>query len=323
MSDAAHHTCLLARRQVVNHYQPIIDLQTGAMLGVEVLGRLTDGQTIIPPSVFLPSLDTGQLLDLLFVSLARGLEVLAACSATHPAMFMSFNVSPSAMLRPGFAATLLKSLASERVDPALITLEILEDDEFLSVPAARAVVTELQTAGIRIALDDVGVGYSSLSRLRELSVDKIKLDQTFTRELHRKPEGLHFVSAMQSLARGLHSTLVVEGVETPEIMGALGVLGVQAAQGYGIARPMPQAALLDWLAKHEPHVIERGPRNLLSSAKPISGFTASSTGTTTTLPRGSRRPPTCGGPCRTRSRPTRRGRKRCLHSGRQRCRSGR
>ena len=222
MSDAAHHACLLARRQVVNHYQPIVDLQTGAMLGVEVLGRLTEGQTIIPPAVFLPSFGTDQLLDLLFVSLGRGLEALAACSATYPSMFMSFNVSPSVMVRRDFIATLVDVLAAEHIDPTRITLEILEDDEFLSVPAARSAVTELQAAGLHIALDDVGAGYSSLSRLRELAVDKIKLDQTFTRELDRKPEGLHFVSAMQSLARGLHSMLVVEGVETREIKDALG-----------------------------------------------------------------------------------------------------
>ena len=113
--------------------------------------------------------------------------------------------------------------------------------------------------------DDVGTGYSSLNRLRELAVDKIKLDQAFVRTLTHQPESLHFVAAMLSLARGLHTMLIVEGVETPGIMQALAVLGVQAAQGYAISRPMSRVALLDWVAAYAPGPACREPRSLLGA----------------------------------------------------------
>ena len=265
MSNATHHARLLSWGQVLNHYQPIVNLQSGALLGVEVLGRLIDGPNIISPGVFLPSLDVEQLGDLLFKSLADGLTTLAACDRAHPSLFMSFNVSPSVMVRPGFVAKLLRQLQARDVAPRRITLEILEDDEFLSMPAACRVIGEIKAAGVCIAIDDLGTGYSSLSRLQALAVDKIKLDQVFVRGLRQKPEGLHFVAAMQALARGLHGTLVVEGVETAEIMSALGVLGVQAVQGYAIARPMPSAALIDWAARFRPVPIDRQPQNLLGA----------------------------------------------------------
>ncbi len=265
MSDATLHAALLAQGQVLNHYQPIVNLQSGRLLGVEVLGRLVHGATIIPPGVFLPDLSEDQLEELLFVSLSQGFEALAVCAAMQPDLFMSFNVSPSVMLRSRFVTTLLALLTLEAVDPRQIVLEILEDDDFLSIPAAQGVLEELHAAGIRIALDDVGVGYSSLSRLRELKVDKIKLDQSFVRELQRKPEGLHFVSAMQSLSRGLHAELVVEGVETAQILSALGVMGVQAAQGYGIARPMPLPALIAWVSQRKAEPVARMPCNLLGA----------------------------------------------------------
>ncbi len=134
------------------------------------------------------------------------------------------------------------------------------------MPEARTCLGDLHGEGIRIALDDVGSGYSSLNRLRELRVvDKIKLDQAFVRGMAAEPEGMHFVSAMMSLARGLHEGLIVEGVETPEIMQALSVIGVEDAQGYAIARPMPACALAEWLAGWVPKPVEREPTSLLGA----------------------------------------------------------
>lgn len=265
MSDPARYALLLARGQVVNHYQPIISLRSGKVLGVETLARLVNGSNLIQPAMFLPCLSTDALRDLLFASLPNGLATLAACDRTYPGLLMSFNVSPSVMLRRGFLDTLLEALSLHRMDADRITLEVLEDAEFPNPCAARELFQELRTAGIGIALDDVGSGYSSLNRLRELSVDKIKLDQAFVRELQRAPEGLHFVSAMLSLARGLHKPLIVEGVETAEIMHALGVLGVEGAQGYAIARPMPEAALMEWLDGRKAAPASREPCSLLGA----------------------------------------------------------
>ena len=100
-------------------------------------------------------------------------------------------------------------------------------------------------------------------RLRELPVDVVKLDQAFVRGVPQKPDDLQFVASMISLARGLQKTLVVEGVETPEIVNALQVLGVDGAQGYAIARPMPAGVLRDWLAAHVETRSTLAPTSLL------------------------------------------------------------
>ncbi len=269
--DMTHGSRAYARMlfagQVVNHYQPIVNLQTGKVVGAEILARLSDGKSpVILPAAFLPTFEIQALDKLLFTSLPMGLAILERASRTHPDIYVSFNVSPRVMASSDFASRFLRALSAHKTDPGRIVLEILEDDEFLSLPEARACLEDLHGEGIRIALDDVGSGYSSLNRLRELRVvDKIKLDQAFVRGMAAEPEGMHFVSAMMSLARGLHEGLIVEGVETPEIMQALSVIGVEDAQGYAIARPMPAGALAEWLAGSVPKPVEREPTSLLGA----------------------------------------------------------
>jgi EAL domain-containing protein (putative c-di-GMP-specific phosphodiesterase class I) len=256
---------LLATGRLVNHYQPIVNLQSGAVIGLEVLARLRDGTRLLAPGEFLPALDIDGLERLLFTSIPPGLATLAACDSNTRELFISFNASPPVILRNNFVERFIAALSSAHIEPGRVTLEVLEDDEFLSLPAAKRRIAELHAAGIRVALDDVGTGYSSLNRLRELAVDKIKLDQSFVRTLTREPESLHFVSAMLSLARGLHNQLIVEGVETAEIMQALAVLGIEGAQGYAISCAMPRELLLPWLANHVAAPIGREPCSLLGA----------------------------------------------------------
>jgi EAL domain-containing protein (putative c-di-GMP-specific phosphodiesterase class I) len=270
MRSSPRFAALIAGGQVVNHYQPITDLRTGALLGVEVLGRLQEHGRLIPPGEFLPGMDTPELEALLFASMPAGLDLLsrliaAAPNGTGGELFMSFNVSPAVMLRPAFVARVVALANQAGIPPGGLTLEILEGDEFSDLDGAQTVLAQLTAGGVSLALDDVGTGYSSLARMRALPVDKVKLDQGFVRGLSLRPEKLHFVSSLVSLARGLRKMLVVEGVETPEIMQALGVLGVQAAQGYAIARPMPGAALQHWVDTRVAAPIDRGCDTLLSA----------------------------------------------------------
>ena len=252
--------------RLVNHYQPIVNLQTGAILGFEILGRLLRGNTIVPPAVFLPNFDEASLEALLFTSVRQSARFAAACDSRHGAFFLSFNVSPTVMLRDNFVANLLALLRDINLPCRRITLEILENDEFLSLPAARTVLWALHEHGICIALDDVGTGYSSLNRLQELPmVNKIKLDQTFVRGIEVEPSGLHFVVAMLTLARSLRDEMFVEGVETEEILQALTVLGVEGAQGYAIARPLPAGEAVAWLARRHVQAASRIPASLLGA----------------------------------------------------------
>lgn len=262
-SDAELHRSLLSQGKLINHYQPIVGLCSGEVFGVEVLGRLQDGGQLIPPGAFLGHFGLAELDTLLFQSLRMGFETLRSCSARYPELTMAFNVSPALLGSTGFSRRMISTLREAEVDPHRITLEILEGDEFTCPTAAFGEVGALREAGVSIALDDVGTAYSSLMRLRDLPVDVLKLDQAFVRFLLEKPDDLQFVNSMVVLARGLRKRLVVEGVEHADIVNALQVLGVDGAQGFAIARPMPAERLSLWLAGHRARRRDRRPNCLL------------------------------------------------------------
>ena len=262
-NDARNYIDLLRSGCLNVHFQPIVNLRSGEVKGVEALGRLNDHGCIVSPKVFLQHFSALELRDLLFQSLDQGLAALESCSATHPNLRLSLNVDPSMFFEHEFASAFLDRASI--ADPSRITIEILESGEILNTKLACEQIAILRTSGIRIALDDVGSAYSSLMRLRTLPVDAIKLDQAFVCELHRRPEDLVFVSSMMSMARGLKKTLVVEGVETTDILDALRVLGVEMAQGYAIARPMSVTSLVNWLGAYTPEAATSQPHSLLGS----------------------------------------------------------
>ena len=264
-AKARRHRLLLDNGGLVNHYQPIVNLRTGELESVEILCRLQDGNQIIPPSEFLAGFGLTELDTLLFLSLEAGILTLQACRLSHPALKMSVNVHTAVLTHDGFAGRLIAALREQQMDPRRITLEILEGDDFLNIESAFAEIQILRAAGIQIALDDVGSGYSSLKRLRELPVDSFKLDQAFVRGLLQQPDDLQFVASMISLARGLRKKLVVEGVENSDIANALQVLGVGLAQGYAIARPMPTDVLRYWMASRSETRCSREVRCMLGA----------------------------------------------------------
>ena len=260
-NEAVEYTQLLRSGGLRLYYQPIVNLRSGEVRGFEGLGRLDASGHIISPATFLPHYGPDDLLELLLQSIDQGTLALRRVDATHPTLVLTLNVDPVLLLDPNFAACFLTRLGS--FDPKRITVELLETGEILDKELAYDQLIALRAAGIRVALDDVGSGYSSLMRLSTLPVDKIKLDQGFVRELHHKPENLVFVSSVMSLAHGLNKHLVVEGVETPEILDAVRVLGVELAQGFAISRPMPEASIAGWLAAYEPTPATTRPHSLL------------------------------------------------------------
>ena len=265
MLSSGFFEAMLARGQLVNYCQPVVDPRSGVVIGIETLGRLVDQGKIVPPGEFLPVLNDHALDRLLFSSVPQGLAMLARCARQSPGLRISFNVSPITIMRPHFGPRFLQLVDSFGIERRRVTLELLEGDEFPDATAPQLLLSQLRTKGLRIAFDDVGSGYSSLMRLQAMPADTIKLEQAFVRGLGSRPEDLHFVKAMMALSRGMQKFLIVEGVETPEIFDALAILGVEATQGYAIARPMPEPALLKWLADHRPEPARREPRSLLGA----------------------------------------------------------
>ena len=230
-------------------YQPIFDVRIGKVVGLEALARLRNdqGQIMLPPE-FLPHLAISDLTNLSRLVLIQALEDLAILDSSGASLWISFNETPESF-RGQYVSTLQGVIAASGIEPSRIMLEILEGSDFLERCSALPMLHEIKQIGIKLALDDIGSAYASLLRLKDLPVDEIKLDQAFIRSLELKPEDLHFVKAIQELATGINVDLIVEGVETDDILDAVTALGIPFAQGNAIAKPMPLVELQAFL-KH-------------------------------------------------------------------------
>ena len=156
---------------------------------------------------------------------------------------ISFNVSPSQLRRGDFLARVRDELGASGADPARLMVELTESSTLEDPALAEALVRGLHALGLRIALDDFGSGYSSLSRLRELPVSTLKIDGAFMRDVPERPEAAAVVTAILQLARALGRTAVAEGVETEAQRTFLSREGCPLAQGYLLGAPAPPDAV--------------------------------------------------------------------------------
>lgn len=239
--------------------QPIVTLATGVRTGAEALSRFPSAWGKAPDVCFAEahSVGLGHLLELL--ALERAAEHLAVASG-----YVAMNVSPATLLRPECTELLLR-LPVERV-----LLELSEHDQVEDYEALDAVLQPLRAAGLRLAVDDVGAGFSSLRHIVRTAPDVLKLDRSIVDGVAGDPVLRTLVRAMVDFAHGCGAQVVAEGVETGEDAAALVELEVDHGQGWHFGRPAPAAAL-DGGAAPEPepqpvHVpqqrtpVERGPR---------------------------------------------------------------
>lgn len=235
------------------HYQPIIDLQTGSVTGVEALARMVDSDNnLLLPADFLPQLSAQDLVTLTGMVLSQGVQDMQRADSAGFCLNVGINLEPSTLADARAMADLRRAIANSGLDPSRIVLELLERADTLSMAGSQCALRDLKTCGARIALDDVGSAYSSLLRVKELPVDIIKLDRSFLIGLEHHPKELRFLMNMAHLAKALGLGLVAEGVESYSSADALAALGVHLAQGYWIGRPMPIKELIQWLQRHTP-----------------------------------------------------------------------
>ncbi len=263
--DSAAVSRLLADGAVVVHYQPLIDVGTGQIVGVEALARLRDGERLLYPNVFLGGCTVQDRRALFHQVLAAGLGELRRISDGRAPLTIGVNVDSEVLLLDDTLTHIEAALREHEIAPPQLLLEILETHDFVDLQRARDRLFEARSHGIRLALDDLGAGYSSILKLRDLPIDVVKLDRAFTAGLRQRPDDLAFISAFQMLTATLGMTLVVEGVETPEVLDALRMMGGGHAQGYGIARPMPGEALLAWMWDYAPPAAPQEPKTLLGA----------------------------------------------------------
>jgi EAL domain-containing protein (putative c-di-GMP-specific phosphodiesterase class I) len=233
----------LAEDDVVVHYQPIVDLTTGTVLGLEALARLRgrDGW-LMPPSAFVGvAEETGLVVPLGARVLSIALNDLAAWRRAGHDIGVSVNVAVRQLQQVGFAQDVLAELATYRLEPERLTVEVLEEAMQHGTGAAAEELATLRRAGVHVAIDDFGTGYSSLGRLRALPVDVLKVDRTFVAGLGASREDLAIVAAVTQVAHELALVVVAEGVETEAQRDELLMLQCQRAQGWLYGHPVPAA----------------------------------------------------------------------------------
>jgi EAL domain-containing protein (putative c-di-GMP-specific phosphodiesterase class I) len=207
-------------------FQPISNLETGGVAGVEALARFADGRGPATWFAEAKSVDLEEDLDLAAVRAA-----LAHLDHLPPGAFLSVNVSPGTAVSEGFRH-LLESLPSER-----IILEITEHAQIDDYEALDETLRWVRRRGGRVAVDDAGAGFASLRHILSLSPDVIKLDISLTRNIDSDQARRALARALITFAEEIHAMMIAEGIETQEELEALRELGVEYGQGFHLARP--------------------------------------------------------------------------------------
>lgn len=244
-------------------YQPIVEVATGQTHAVEALARLqsSDGRLLMPEQ-FLPQLNTQDLFELTRQVLAQALADLSRLDRAGIEMDVSINLHPR-IIKDAYIPALQQQIANSPIAPTRLTFEILEGGSFDEQQHALAHLIALRAQGVQLALDDLGSAYSSLQRMRDLPVNKIKLDQSFVRNLARQPNEINFVRSIQKLAFSTGLTLIVEGVETAELLDVLSVMRVPFIQGFAVGKPMPLDELILFLNSAQRRLNTHEPTTLL------------------------------------------------------------
>ncbi len=236
------------------HYQPKVDLATGRMLGVEALARwVHPTHGAVGPDEFIPLAEHSSLITPLTMLVLR--TALRDCAAWQKALGSPFgvavNISPRSLLEPGFVDSVSRALVYAGVLAGDLTLEITETSLMQDPHRAMAALHTLSGLGIRLSVDDLGTGYSSLAYLQRLPVDEVKIDQSFVASFP-DPAAQAVVGAIVDLGHRLGHRVVAEGVEDREAFAQLHELGCDVAQGYWLGRPVPASRLSEMLASWTP-----------------------------------------------------------------------
>jgi EAL domain-containing protein (putative c-di-GMP-specific phosphodiesterase class I) len=239
-------------------YQPLVRISTGATTAVEALVRWRHAERgMISPAEFIPVAEETGLIIPLGEWVLR--EACAEVASWPGGIRVSVNLSPVQFKRGDLAATVASALAAAGMDAARLDVEITETTLLQEGGKTLAILNELRRIGVRISMDDFGTGYSSLSYLRRYPFDKIKIDQSFVRELEHSSESQAIVQAVIGLGHTLGMIITAEGVETEEQLVLLRAAGCHEAQGYLFSRPKPAREMREQILERAagPEAIEK------------------------------------------------------------------
>ena len=247
-------------------YQPVVSLRTGRPVKFEALARLRrrDGDGLVPPAEFLPVLGAQDMWRLFSLGLEQALHARHRWAQQGVETDVSVNMPPVALSDPRYVERVEQLLRNHAVDPRRLTLELLESGDLDISERRDALLARFRASGVRLAEDDLGSGYSSLLRLDSFPFDEVKIDQGLLSGLGKAPRrALDFIQHLTRLAHDLGSQVVVEGLESAGLVEAAVILQADAGQGYGLARPMPADAVVDWVRGFHLHIDRDHPRTAL------------------------------------------------------------
>jgi diguanylate cyclase (GGDEF)-like protein/PAS domain S-box-containing protein len=231
----------LERKEFSLHYQPKIDLGTGAVTGVEALLRWKHPERgFIPPAQFIPiAEDTGLILPIgQWVLREACRQSRAWLDSGFAPVPMAVNISAVEFRSKDFVDSVRAILKESRLDPQCLELELTESVLMKHAESTVSMLKALKEIGVQLTVDDFGTGYSSLSYLRQFPVDSLKVDQSFVHEISSHKDDAAIVSAVISMGNSLKKRVIAEGVETREQLDFLTAEGCEEAQGYYFNRPM-------------------------------------------------------------------------------------
>lgn len=232
------------------HMQPVVDLRSGDLVRVEALARLqlADGQIVLP-GVFLPLLGDTELDRLFCMGLDQALAQIKTWEAQGWVVDIAVNLPPSTLLDPECPRWVEEALRRHDIASHRLILELSESQDMDSVAQNQA-IDALVCLGSKLAMDDLGSGYSSLQRLSTLPFDTIKVDQSLTLNLRKSPLLIFsLIRTIVQLGGDLERCVVIEGLEDAGMIEAVAILGATQGQGFGLAGPMPADAVMTW--RHE------------------------------------------------------------------------
>ncbi len=239
------------------HYQPIVDMARGDVIGFEALMRWTHPtQGPISPGLFIPIAEkSGLIVDASKWALAEACAALRRMGEQikpEKPLYMSVNFSSHDFAEETFVSDVLSTIKKAGVSPSQIKLEITERLLILQPDNAKEALNACRKAGIAVAIDDFGTGYSSLSYLYYFPIDILKIDQSFIRAMYKEERSLELVKSIVGLGQNLGLSIIAEGVEDMEEARLLRTMGCDAAQGYYFAKPMAEDKLVNVLLGWQP-----------------------------------------------------------------------
>jgi len=231
----------IAQQEFVLHYQPVINLQSGALIGAEALVRWQNPKLgLVSPALFIPAAEKSGLI----VEIGQWV-IEEACRQMQdwrergaPPLIIAVNLSPVQFRRGDVEGIIERTLKKTGLEPRYLELEVTESTLVQDTEKFIQSLQRIKALGIRIAIDDFGTGYSNLSYLQRFAVDKLKIDQSFVKRLLNGPQDLAIVTAIIQMAKSMDLVTNAEGVEDAATRDLLAQIGCDVAQGYFFARPL-------------------------------------------------------------------------------------